>query len=129
MIKMITAVAAGIIMLLTVACKKEKEASFSALGFWKGYFFAYSAALVNRPDGTARIYIAFRNSDTAGAQLKLDGLYTSTPDSYFGHFRSDTDTITFKARRVSPGSMAGTSSSPGVDTLGGAYPTEFFKEP
>ena len=71
-------------LILFLSCKKDTP-SFSAAGFWKGNLFYYTSALLNRPDGTARMYAKIPGpggTDTASAEFKYDGTFTVSGNIY-----------------------------------------------
>ena len=128
MFKRFIAVVACMIMLLTIACKKEKETPFSAVGLWKGNMFAYSCKLLNRPDGTARLYLLMPDYDTSKAQNKYDGVYTASNYAYTAVYFSETDTITFETRTVLPQSISGIANIFSQSSTGLVLSTELYKE-
>lgn len=85
-----------------MACKKEKieePPAFSAEGYWRGQTYLYSVAILNKGNGKSRLYFRIPGVDTAGAESKLDGNYTTTQNGiratyYFpnttGHFLLET---------------------------------------
>jgi hypothetical protein len=81
---------------LFIGCKKETvtESLVSANGFWKGVGFGgVTLALLNKTDGTARLYVLFSSSDTATAMNKLDGKYTLNQNVYKNHLIDTTGII------------------------------------
>lgn len=115
------------VILTAVACKKEKaDTKFTAEGYWTGKLYTYNAAILNRSNGTSRLYSGILGEDTAGAQDKLDGKYISTGDSFVAAYPIGTnDTGFLKAYKIEPLLMSGGFST---TTLPGAnFPFEFKK--
>src|SRR5678816_1485978 len=76
--KLTLVVSMGMLLLLT-ACKKEtvSAGNFSPFGYWKGYWYAYNTAILNRVNGTSRVYILIPNGDdTASAVYKIEGKFS-----------------------------------------------------
>jgi hypothetical protein len=74
------------VLVFFISCQKEKVAppsAFSAVGFWSGSFAGGPLVIdiLNRPDGTARIYLRV-TTDTALAANRFDGTFTVTGDDY-----------------------------------------------
>jgi hypothetical protein len=66
-----------------LACNREKDrpAAFSATGFWEENSAFGSIGILNRPDGTSRLYL-MDQSDTSAAMRKYDGVYSVHGDTY-----------------------------------------------
>jgi hypothetical protein len=63
--------------LLTIGCKKEKEATAKDyVGIWRGSSYIFYTMLFNLPDGSSKLYFKVKNGDTAQAGVKLYGTYT-----------------------------------------------------
>jgi hypothetical protein len=77
--KMIASICFAVYMM--TACKKETQNKFSAIGYWRGNIYISNAALLNRPDGTCRLYHDIKLNDTADA-AKGEGTYEVTGSSY-----------------------------------------------
>ena len=77
--------------------KKEYEdaTQFTATGYWKGSSNASAGInILNRADGTSRVYFLAGNLDTATAVKKLDGRYTVNNDVFRSHY-ADSAAIDF----------------------------------
>ena len=68
---------------LLLSCNREKNQppSFSATGFWEENSLFGSIGILNRPDGTSRLYL-MDQSDTAKAMRKYDGVYAVHGNTY-----------------------------------------------
>ena len=75
-------------MMFFFSCKKDKyvKPPFSAVGYWNGATNGGTGfAILNRADGSCRIYQLVNGTDTAHAILKLDGIYHVEDDDYTAH--------------------------------------------
>jgi hypothetical protein len=112
-------------LLSATSCKKENEApAFSPKGLWQGNAYLYNAAVVNKDNGSTRLYMQIPGFDTARAVEKRDGTYISGGDKYRATFISATDTFYLEALEVSPVSMRGLI----VTSTGANIPYEFRKQ-
>jgi hypothetical protein len=93
--KKFTAIAMGIVLLLTVACKKENDPStYNPVGFWRGNAYLTHIAMALKPNGIANVYALITGSDTSAAGLKGYGHYTVAGNSIRAYgVTSDNDTI------------------------------------
>ena len=68
---------------LLLACNRERNQppAFSATGFWEENSLFGSIGILNRPDGTSRLYL-MNQSDTSTAMRKYDGVYSVHGNSY-----------------------------------------------
>ena len=81
-----------IISCLITACKKEPVNKFEPVGYWTGSISFYHAALVNRADGSFRLYTEMPAGDTAAAVIKFDGKYVRSNEYYKGKYVVGADT-------------------------------------
>ncbi|MGB4845807.1 MAG: hypothetical protein WBP16_15185 [Ferruginibacter sp.] len=115
------------VMLIT-ACKKDKESiPVSATGYWTGGVSIYDVVLLNRENGTTRLFMAVPNGDTAAATGKVDGTYTLNGNMYRAEFPSGMDTAIIETiiKEDEPGLMKGyytTKLTPGT-----RFPAELRK--
>jgi hypothetical protein len=113
--------------LILFSCKKDKDDApgFSATGYWRGYFSlgsgTSSIGILNRENGTCRLYGMIGSIDTATASEKVNGTYTMTGNFYRGIFPYSPpgDTIFFETTNILSYSMSG------VVTLGSTGSTYF----
>jgi hypothetical protein len=71
-----------IVLFSAASCKKEtQESSFKPDGFWRGNAYVYHVGILNKPDGSSRLYYRIFGLDTAGATIG-DGIY-SMNGNYF----------------------------------------------
>ena len=74
----------SLILLLAASCTKEKaDEKFPPVGYLRGNAYIIHTAVLNKPDGTARIYFRITGIDTANS-TKADGFYNGA-DSCSGH--------------------------------------------
>jgi hypothetical protein len=113
-------------VLLTAACKKENDIpSFSPAGYWRGNAFIYHTAILNRADGTSRLYYVIPGTDTANALLKREGTYTVAGGSFRGIYFYN-DTIFLETYAASANLMSGLLIS---SLTGEAIPYDLRKQP
>src|SRR5688500_9094488 len=117
-------------LILLLSCKKDTP-SFSAVGFWKGNLFYYVSALVNREDGTTRMYAKIpgeEGTDTAAAEFKYDGTFTVIGNVYRAVIApAGSDSIVLETTSASPGHTSGRASNPIYN--GEFLPFEYNKQP
>jgi hypothetical protein len=107
------------------SCSREKNESpaFSATGFWKENSIFGSVGILNRPDGTSRLYLMDK-SDTATALRKYDGVYTVHGETY--HFRTMANRegidISLETSRNPSGYMTGMLSTRSYKQLAASIP-------
>ncbi len=91
---------------------KNEAPAFSATGFWTENSLFGSIGVLNRPDGTSRLYL-MNNSDTASALRKYDGVYTVHGNTY--HFKTMANRegmdISLETSRNPSGNMSGMLST------------------
>lgn len=74
--------AAILAVLLLASCKKEvPEQSFNPNGYWRGNAYIIHLGILNRPDGTSRLYFRTFGLDTAGATIG-EGTYTMSGNTF-----------------------------------------------
>jgi hypothetical protein len=80
-----------------VSCQKDKDKNgtlpFSPIGYWTGTMNPGSIEILNRPDGSSRLYFLVNNHDTASASGKFDGLYSAGSNSFYFQSSQRTDGI------------------------------------
>src|SRR5688572_13768645 len=81
-----------LIAAIAIACKKE-TAGFRAEGFWRGNAYLYHAAILNRSNGTSRLYFVIPGTDTARAGSKVEGTHTVNNGKFVAMFAEATDTL------------------------------------
>jgi hypothetical protein len=98
-----------IFTVLLTACNKENDmAPFSAKGLWHGNMYYFSVSILNRDNGTARLYIgAYERDTTRGNVHKFEGIYTSAANSYNGRFYFNNDSLSFLSDVASGTGMEG----------------------
>ena len=109
--KKFNAIAMGIVLLSTVACKKENDTpTYNPVGFWRGH--AYSlihTVMVLKPNGIAHIYSRVMGYDTASAVVKSYGQYTVSGNTVkaYGVYNDGDDTAYIRATLQSNDQMSG----------------------
>ena len=102
---------------------KNEAPAFSATGFWKENSIFGSIGILNRPDGTSRLYLMDK-ADTASALRKYDGVYTVHGDTY--HFRTMANRegidISLETSRNPSGYMTGMLSTRSYKQLAASTP-------
>jgi hypothetical protein len=105
---------------------REPIPGFSAEGFWRGSLSSGTGiAVLNRDNGTSRLYILTTSSDTATAFVKHDGEYGSNHGTqgyfhseYLTHDGASIDHFIVETTRASGSSMLGVVTHTAVsDTL------------
>lgn len=97
--------------ILLTGCSKDKTDPIvpptPAIGTWRGYAFGFNTILINKPDGTARIYFGNLGFDTTASIAKFNGTYTADQSIYSAKYSNVTDTINFELMLKTPRYMAG----------------------
>ena len=110
-----------------ISCKKDTDPRFSARGFWKGNVFVYVCALMNRENGTMRMYVKIpgaAGTDTAHAAYMYNGRYWVDGNVYRAMCSlGGTDSLFIESSSVSPGHMSGKMFDGGL--TGEFLPYEF----
>jgi hypothetical protein len=113
-------------VLFITACKKENDTpAFKPQGFWRGNAYLYHAAILNRPNGTSRLYFVIPGTDTSKAQTKLEGTHSMNQGKFLAVFNDVSDTLLFESTTTSPTLLSGLILS---TTLGQAVPFNFNKQ-
>jgi hypothetical protein len=112
---------------LCFSCQKEATPGpgFSAPGYWVGSFFSGATmAILNRTDGSGRVYLLTTGSvDTSAQIVKLDGTYNVQNNIFIANYidTSGTIYINVQSSRTSSNSMEGVfflnSSMPSGNTI------------
>lgn len=105
-----TAVCGAMVILLAAACQKEnKKPPFNAIGYWKGTAYLYTTAILNKSDGTSRLYVRTVSNDTARADIKLNGTFTSNEDGMKAiyYYSDSTDNIMLETYTASQTNITG----------------------
>ena len=110
--------------LIVSGCKKDTPA-FKPEGFWRGNAYLYHAAILNRQNGTSRLYFVIPGTDTSKAGTKIDGTHTMNQGKFIATFNDVTDTLTLESTGVSASTLSGLIIS---STLGQAVPFNFTKQ-
>jgi hypothetical protein len=76
-------------------------------GFWKGYWYIYNAALLNRKDGTSRLYLLFLN-DTSSA-YKYDGKWNVNSRAFNASYAYGNERLYLNGINRAAGIMKGNS--------------------
>ena len=98
------------VLLPFFSCKKNMNTapSFSAEGYWTGHSSPINIGILNRRNGTSRLYL-LSDSDTASVSSKYDGTYSVHGNIFC--FKSDADidsvNLYMKTTYNSSGSMSG----------------------
>jgi hypothetical protein len=96
------------LLILICSCERGETPRFTAAGFWKENTALGAIGLLNRPDGTSRLYI-LDNKDTAEARHKYDGRYSVHGDKFT--FQTDSNPegieICLETTHTESGIMAG----------------------
>jgi hypothetical protein len=110
---------------IAIACKKEIP-GFKAEGFWRGNAYLYHAAILNRTNGTSRLYFVIPGTDTSKAGSKVEGTYTMSQGKFTAIFLEASDTLIVESTSTSATTLSGLVRS---TTLGQAVPFNFTKQP
>ncbi len=92
-------------------------------GFWRGYWNLYNAAVLNRNDGTSRLYLLF--SDDTSAAYKYDGEWHTGSSAFVASYPYDKERLYMEGSNNKAGIMKGKSTH---KTMSGAS-FIFVKEP
>jgi hypothetical protein len=110
---------------IAIACKKETP-GFRPEGFWRGNAYLYHAAILNRQNGTSRLYFVIPGTDTSKAGSKVEGTYTMSQGKFTAIFLEASDTLIVESTSTSATTLSGLVIS---TTLGQAVPFNFTKQP
>lgn len=86
-----------LISVVLFSCKKEtteQVTAFNPVGYWRGNAAQHHTAILNKSDGTSRIYFRIFGVDTAGATIG-DGTYTVTGNSFKATYLIKNNPISF----------------------------------
>lgn len=117
-------------IIFITACKKENDTpppapEFKPQGFWRGNAYLYHAAILNRPNGTSKLYFIIPGTDTSKAQTKVEGTYTMNQGKFLAVFNEASDTLLVESTGTSATVLSGLIIS---TTLGQAVPFNFNKQ-
>lgn len=120
-------VAACMVIISATACKKENDPPpFSPVGYWKGNLYLYNIAVLNRPDGTTRLYMGVSGQDTSLTIIgKYESEYTMDRNIFKSRFATDVDTFYFEGNNISQAFISGVARG----AQGTAVPFELHKQP
>lgn len=119
-------------VLLITSCKKEiceketGESKFAAAGYWRGYVLNLNSAILNREDGSSRIYLQIPGADTANAVIAWDRHFTVPGGLFKATYLKGTDTIFVDTTTATPNSMSGALI---LYNSGAAYVFDLRKQP
>jgi hypothetical protein len=122
-----SAMAICFLAVIIISCKKENETpAFKPEGFWRGNAYLYHAAILNRQNGTSRLYFVIPGTDTAKSLTKLEGTYSMNQGKFLAVFHDPADTLFIESTSTSATVLSGLVLS----TLQGqAVPFNFTKQP
>lgn len=115
-------------VLFIMACKKEKnEPPFSPNGYWRGSMYLINTAVLNRPDGSCRLYLQFPFEDTGHVDgYKYEGHFTFSNNQYRAYFIENGDTsVIFQSRYCQGDRIEGRA----INTGGTSVDFELTKQP
>jgi len=120
-------------LLFLFSCKKDKDTAppFSATGYWRGYIVPNQLfGILNRADGSSRVYVLTGIGDTAAANTRHDGHYTVSGDFFrFEHSGSD-GYVYLETSRTTSYSMTGVYTQIGGNAnIANGFPFEVIKQP
>lgn len=103
-------IALSMLLITFTSCKKEEDGipSFSAVGYWTGTTSPISIGILNRENGTSRLYV-LTDADTTTAAFKCDGIYKVNGDDFSFQSYPNDDGADFLMKTVHgrSGSMSG----------------------
>ncbi len=101
---------AVLVILTAISCKKEKP-QYSATGYWAGNVYIAHAAVLNRPDGSCKLYHSMPMGDTTKNPTTAEGHYTVKGNVYRADFYNDpVQSVLIFAELKSAKKMAGQMS-------------------
>jgi hypothetical protein len=110
---------------LLLSCHREKDQppAFSATGFWEENSLFGSIGILNRPDGTSRLYL-MDQSDTTAAMRKYDGVYSVHGNTYRFQTLANREgiDINLETSRNAAGNMTGVLSTQSYRQLASIAP-------
>ena len=117
-------------IIFITACKKENDTpppapEFKPQGFWRGNAYLYHAAILNRANGTSKLYFIIPGNDTSNAQTQLEGTHSMSQGKFLAVFPDVTDTLLVESTGTSATVLSGLIIS---STLGQAVPFNFNKQ-
>ncbi|MGB4845808.1 MAG: hypothetical protein WBP16_15190 [Ferruginibacter sp.] len=115
-------------VLLITACKKETtEPEINPAGYWKGYAFTFHTAILNKDNGTSRLYLRIVGTDTANASAIRDGNFTISGGEFKGTYYDGADTAySIEADFASHNTLTGIMI---FSSTGEAIPFDFRRQP
>ena len=89
-------------------CEQKKEDyQMSPVGYWQGHVAGFQTAILNRENGSSRLYFRIPGSDTANSVQKMEGGYKQTGCAFEGNYPSADDTVSLQCTIVSEQTMFG----------------------
>ena len=110
-------------LLLCCNSGKNQPPAFSATGFWEENSLFGSVGILNRADGTGRLYM-MNESDTAKALHKYDGVYAVHGNTYRFQTLANREgiDICLESSRDASGKMSGVLSTQSYKQLAAITP-------
>lgn len=83
-------------VMVLISCKKETTTApvVNPVGYWKGNAAHYHTAILNKADGTSRIYFKIFGTDTASATIG-DGSYAITGNRFRASYLLKNSSVSF----------------------------------
>ena len=98
-------------LLILSSCKKDGVPATTGLasGYWKAGFLGGGTTfnLLNRDDGTSRLYILISTGDTANADSKLEGSYRVSEEIFIAHYTDTSGTFDLQSSLITRNYMNG----------------------
>ncbi len=104
---MVLSLCVAVIFIAFRAGDKKMEGAVSEK-FWTGYWYYYKAAVLNRDDGTSRLYLLYLN-DTSAA-YKYDGKWNVNASSFHASYPYGNDRLYLNGNNQADGILKGKST-------------------
>jgi hypothetical protein len=95
------------VLSLTACEQKDEDYQMSPAGYWRGHADGFTTAILNRENGSSRLYFKIPGTDTAKSTVKIEGIYKHTDDAFEGKYPSADDTVTLQCTFISQQEMFG----------------------
>jgi hypothetical protein len=95
------------VLSLTACDQKEEEYHNSPVGYWRGTASGFQTGILNRENGSPRLYFQIPGKDPANSTLKVEGTYEHSDDAFEGIYPSVYDTMSLECTFVSDQAMFG----------------------